>query len=63
VGETAELLGISVAAAKARTFHARAALRKSPRLQLLRPAGSNKHVPVASSVQRATRPSTAFDLK
>jgi RNA polymerase sigma factor (sigma-70 family) len=63
VEETAELLGISVSAAKARTFHARAALRKSPRLQLLRPAGSNKHLPVASSVQRATRPSTAFDLK
>jgi RNA polymerase sigma factor (sigma-70 family) len=63
VEETAELLGISISAAKARTFHAKAALRKSPRLQVLRLAGSNKHVPVASSVQRATRSRAAFDLK
>ena len=63
VEETAKLLGISVSAAKARTFHARAALRKSPRLQLLKPAGSNKDVRIASSVRRANRPNTAFDLK
>lgn len=34
--ETAKLLGISVAAAKARLFHARAALRKSRRLKSMR---------------------------
>ncbi len=34
--ETAEVLGISVAAAKARLFHARAALRKSRRLKSMR---------------------------
>lgn len=34
--ETAERLGISVAAAKARLFHAKAALRKSPKLILFR---------------------------
>jgi len=31
--ETAEIIGISVTAAKARLFHARAALRKAPRLK------------------------------
>jgi DNA-directed RNA polymerase specialized sigma24 family protein len=34
--ETADVLGISVAAAKARLFHARAALRKSRRLKSMR---------------------------
>jgi DNA-directed RNA polymerase specialized sigma24 family protein len=34
--ETAQILGISVAAAKARVFHAKAALRKSPRLKLMK---------------------------
>jgi hypothetical protein len=33
--ETADVLGISVAAAKARLFHARAALRKSRKLRSL----------------------------
>ena len=41
VKETAQLLGISMAAAKARMFHARAALRRMPMLR---------------SVQRATQP-------
>lgn len=36
--ETAETLGLSVAAAKGRLFHARAALRKTPRLRELRRA-------------------------
>jgi RNA polymerase sigma factor (sigma-70 family) len=36
--ETAKLLGISVAAAKARLFHARAALRKSRKLKSMRRA-------------------------
>ena len=36
--ETAEQLGISVAAAKGRLFHAKAALRKTPRLRELRRA-------------------------
>ena len=36
--ETAERLGISVAAAKGRLFHAKAALRKTPRLRELRRA-------------------------
>jgi len=35
--ETAETLGISVAAAKGRLFHARAALRKSPTLKRIHP--------------------------
>ena len=34
--ETAQKLGISLAAAKARLFHARAALRKAPRLRAMR---------------------------
>ena len=34
--ETAQILGISVAAAKARVFHAKAALRKSPRMKLMK---------------------------
>jgi RNA polymerase sigma-70 factor (ECF subfamily) len=36
IKETAQRLGISVAAAKARLFHARAALRKAPRLRAMR---------------------------
>jgi RNA polymerase sigma-70 factor (ECF subfamily) len=36
--EAAQRLGISVAAAKARLFHARAALRKAPRLRAMRQA-------------------------
>jgi len=40
--ETAEKLGISVAAAKARLFHAKAALRKSPRLMLFRKSRGRK---------------------
>jgi len=36
--ETAEFLGISVAAAKARLFHARAALRRASQLQLVVPS-------------------------
>jgi RNA polymerase sigma-70 factor (ECF subfamily) len=36
--ETAQRLGISVAAAKGRLFHAKAALRKTPRLRELRRA-------------------------
>src|SRR5580692_1585368 len=45
--ETADVLGISVAAAKARLFHARAALRKSRRLKSMRKgwfAGGSFHV-------------------
>jgi RNA polymerase sigma-70 factor (ECF subfamily) len=38
IRETAERLGISVAAAKGRLFHAKAALRKTPRLRQLRRA-------------------------
>ncbi len=34
--ETADLIGISVSAAKARLFHAKAALRKSPRIRTIR---------------------------
>jgi RNA polymerase sigma-70 factor (ECF subfamily) len=34
--ETAQKLGISLAAAKARLLHARAALRKAPRLRAMR---------------------------
>jgi RNA polymerase sigma-70 factor (ECF subfamily) len=34
--ETAQKLGISLAAAKARLFHARAALRKAPRLRAMK---------------------------
>jgi RNA polymerase sigma factor (sigma-70 family) len=40
--ETAEIIGISVPAAKARLFHAKVALRKTPRLKSIR-AGSGKH--------------------
>jgi RNA polymerase sigma-70 factor (ECF subfamily) len=40
--ETAERLGISVAAAKARLFHAKAALRKSPKLMLFRKSRGRK---------------------
>jgi RNA polymerase sigma-70 factor, ECF subfamily len=44
--ETAQMLGISVAAAKARLFHARAALRKSRTLKAMRkkwfPAGAGR---------------------
>ena len=36
--ETAEVLGISVAAAKARMFHARAALRRARQLQVVAPS-------------------------
>jgi hypothetical protein len=36
VKETAQKLGISLAAAKARLFHARAVLRKAPRLRAMR---------------------------
>jgi len=36
MSETADVLGISVAAAKARLFHARAALRKSSKLRVIR---------------------------
>jgi len=36
--ETATILGISVAAVKARVFHARAALRKTPRLRFVLPS-------------------------
>lgn len=35
IRETAQMVGISVAAAKARLFHAKAALRRSPRLRLM----------------------------
>jgi RNA polymerase sigma factor (sigma-70 family) len=52
VKETAEILGISVSAAKARTFHAKAALRKSWELQLLSPVGSRKPVPAVHATQR-----------
>jgi RNA polymerase sigma-70 factor (ECF subfamily) len=34
--ETAQILGISVAAAKARLFHAKVALRKAPRLKVMK---------------------------
>ena len=40
VSEAAERMGISVAAAKGRMFHARAALRKSIRLRRIRRAGN-----------------------
>jgi RNA polymerase sigma factor (sigma-70 family) len=36
--ETAQILGISVAAAKARLFHAKVALRKTPRLRVMKPS-------------------------
>jgi DNA-directed RNA polymerase specialized sigma24 family protein len=36
--ETAQILGISMAAAKARMFHARAALRRMPMLRTVRQA-------------------------
>jgi RNA polymerase sigma-70 factor, ECF subfamily len=36
--ETADVLGTSVAAVKARVFHARAALRRTPRLRSLLPS-------------------------
>jgi RNA polymerase sigma factor (sigma-70 family) len=49
--ETADVLGISVAAAKARLFHARAALRKSRRLRSM---GKN-WFPGRSFVVRETR--------
>ena len=40
--ETASLIGISVSAAKARLFHAKAALRKAPRLRAIRTRRSNR---------------------
>jgi RNA polymerase sigma factor (sigma-70 family) len=39
---TAEMLGISLAAAKGRLFHARAALRKSSRLRAIAPRGESR---------------------
>lgn len=47
LGEIAEMMAISVTAAKARAYHARAALRRSPQLQLLGQAGSRKASRVA----------------
>ncbi|HKN77484.1 MAG TPA: sigma-70 family RNA polymerase sigma factor [Candidatus Acidoferrum sp.] len=44
--ETAAMIGISVAAAKARLFHAKVALRKAPRLKSIRSGRSNRsHLP------------------
>jgi RNA polymerase sigma-70 factor (ECF subfamily) len=39
---TAEMLGISLTAAKGRLFHARAALRKSSRLRAIAPSGESR---------------------
>lgn len=40
--ETAAKIGISVSAAKARLFHAKAALRRAPRLKAIRPGRPNR---------------------
>jgi RNA polymerase sigma-70 factor, ECF subfamily len=48
--EAAKRLGISVAAAKARLFHAKVALRKSPKLMLFRKSrGRKEAVPFANA--------------
>jgi RNA polymerase sigma-70 factor, ECF subfamily len=49
VRETAELMGISVSAAKARLFHAKAALRKSPILKATRRLPLGRRMPVLSA--------------
>lgn len=52
--ETAERLGISVAATKARLFHAKAALRKSPKLMLFRKSRSRKAATPFVNARRAS---------
>jgi RNA polymerase sigma factor (sigma-70 family) len=47
--ETAQVIGISVAAAKARLLHAKAALRKSSILQLARRTRKGRPIPILSA--------------
>lgn len=47
--ETADSMGISVAAAKARLFHAKAALRRSPALKLMNRRRTGRMVPVLNA--------------
>ncbi|MGB9434174.1 MAG: sigma-70 family RNA polymerase sigma factor [Candidatus Acidiferrum sp.] len=62
--ETAEILGLSLTAVKARLFHARAALRRSSRLHLVVPqvwTHSEAGLPVASRACRQRRRSNEQD--
>lgn len=49
IQETAKVIGISVCATKSRLFHAKAALRKSPALKMMRRARMGYRVPVLTA--------------
>jgi len=55
VAETAEILGISVSAVKARLFHARAALRQRSQLHLMVPSIWTSSEPSSRAVRRVSR--------
>jgi RNA polymerase sigma-70 factor (ECF subfamily) len=57
--ETAEIIGISVPAAKARLFHAKIALRKAPRLRSIRSGRQHSTLPFIVRATPTTRRAAA----